>query len=185
MSEIDRNFLSSSCHSSPSTAHFLQLDIFHGGFQDRQANQGRGRGGRGHGRGGISGPASFKGKKSVDMIIANQQLSSSPRLPLGQRGKPTADTLPKAAAGNAEGAEKPRFHTNRDSHPGKPDVSKPRRSSEEVAAEREEKQRQAEKAKERREQALIDDAANIEDKMVEADWALAQSKGATPARLPE
>ncbi|KAF8883316.1 hypothetical protein CPB84DRAFT_1850962 [Gymnopilus junonius] len=47
-----------------------------------QVNQGHGGGGRGHGRGGISGPASFKGKKSVDMIDS----------------KPMAELKPKAAA---------------------------------------------------------------------------------------
>lgn len=76
------------------------------------------------------------------------------------------------------------LRAERAAHPGLPDKKKSRRSSNEVAAEREVKARQVEEAQQRRVQAL-ENAAHEEDNMARRDQALALSKGKPPADLPD
>lgn len=76
------------------------------------------------------------------------------------------------------------LRAERATHPGQPDKPRHKRSSEEVAAERQEKFRRVEEAQQRREQA-VEEAAREEDAMAREDKSLASSNGAPPADLPE
>ena len=72
---------------------------------------------------------------------------------------------------------------NRNAHPGRPDVPRGKRLSEEVAAKRKEKDRLAEEACHRHEQALINTAC-VEDAMVHEDEQLAKTNGTDSSDLP-
>ena len=73
---------------------------------------------------------------------------------------------------------------HRNAHPGRPDVPRGKRSSEEVAAKRKKKDRLAEDARDRREQALSN-AACVEDAMIQEDEQLTKTNGIHPSDLPD
>ncbi|KAF8868452.1 hypothetical protein CPB84DRAFT_1857726 [Gymnopilus junonius] len=126
-----------------------------------QANNKPAGKGVGHARSVISGPPAFQ----VDELGTIKHAKSASEGPAVSDRRKAEVTHKKSTEPDADVDSKLRLRaSNRDAHPGLPDVKRAKRSSEEVAVECEEKQRRIEDAKERREQALTK-AAELEDKM--------------------
>ena len=148
-------------------------------------NQGRGHGGN------ISGPARYWSAKNEQKKIDEPGEDVPYSWWLTQQWlQPAANNTAAAAVSNKTMSEVEGSLTigkslcpNRNAYPGRPDVPQGKRSSEEVAAKHKEKDRLAEEAPHRREQALIN-AAHVEDAMVHEDEQLAKTNGTDSSDLP-